>query len=643
MANFTNVQITNRGRALQAKAQAGAPLVFTRFRIGSGTMSGQQISDMTNLIQPVMWLSLNKSQASGSGQHTLGAPFSNADVTTGFYFREWGVFAQDPDIGEIMYCYGNVGAGAEYIPAGGGAEIVEQQLDMITLIGNATNVSATIDESLVFVTVTDFNNHTHDGTAGNGPKITSNGLANGAATDVVIGNRTVDDSLTASAGEDTPKNLWSKLANMIKRITGKSNWYTAPAITLETVNTKFGTGGHTHDGTAGNGPKIGSGGLADGAATDTVIGNRTVSDATAQYMGVSATLSAILGHIGYMLKAITGKSNWYTTPSISLETVSGRLNQAVNTTSNPTFADINLNGDGRVGKMLAVGDDGSAIDATLHIKKVSGFGRLLQLSPRGAGTDQQASMDGLILIGSTNAAANINWWSLGVNKNRNFVFEPGTSGLSGTNPLLCLEPDGVIKSGNFIQMYNDNTNEQAVIGSRQATGGGYRMRLLASPDHIYVGTTAKDGNDYWRVFNEGNWNKRSYVIANSNGTQTIAASNVWTKVLLETEGIDQLGEYNPTTSRFTAQQAGIYVVSAALCFNVIGANTECSLALYRNGSVWAYIDERQFVLDTFQQSARGCVVVHMAAGDYLELYANISGTNWKVEGQWTVLEVIRVA
>ncbi|WP_020616156.1 phage tail protein [Paenibacillus daejeonensis] len=156
MANFTNIQITNRGRALQAKAQAGAQLVFTRFRIGSGQMSSQQIADMTNLIQPVMWLTLNKSQPSSTGRHTIGAPFTNTGVTTGFYFREWGLFAQDPDVGEILYCYGNVGAGAEYIPAGGGSEIIEQQLDMIVIISNAATVSAVIDESLAFVSLAEY-------------------------------------------------------------------------------------------------------------------------------------------------------------------------------------------------------------------------------------------------------------------------------------------------------------------------------------------------------------------------------------------------------------------------------------------------------------------------------------------------------
>ncbi|WP_342435908.1 pyocin knob domain-containing protein [Paenibacillus sp. FSL L8-0436] len=55
----------------------------------------------------------------------------------------------------------------------------------------------------------------------------------GSATDTVIGNRTINDS-TAPIGETgTLTTLLSWLANMIKAITGKSSWRTAPATTLE--------------------------------------------------------------------------------------------------------------------------------------------------------------------------------------------------------------------------------------------------------------------------------------------------------------------------------------------------------------------------------------------------------------------------
>ncbi|MBB6730066.1 pyocin knob domain-containing protein [Cohnella zeiphila] len=59
----------------------------------------------------------------------------------------------------------------------------------------------------------------------------------GAATDAVVGSRTIDDSIIASSGADTPTRLWSKLGNMIKAITGKANWWTPPATSIEALNT----------------------------------------------------------------------------------------------------------------------------------------------------------------------------------------------------------------------------------------------------------------------------------------------------------------------------------------------------------------------------------------------------------------------
>lgn len=58
-----------------------------------------------------------------------------------------------------------------------------------------------------------------------------------SVTDNHIGNRTITDTLTATTGANTLTKLLSMLGNMIKQITGKSNWYTAPAITLEAAKT----------------------------------------------------------------------------------------------------------------------------------------------------------------------------------------------------------------------------------------------------------------------------------------------------------------------------------------------------------------------------------------------------------------------
>lgn len=62
----------------------------------------------------------------------------------------------------------------------------------------------------------------------------------GSVTDVKFGNRTIDDTIVAATGADTPTRLWSKLGNIIKQITGGSFWYTTPAMTIAAIATALG-------------------------------------------------------------------------------------------------------------------------------------------------------------------------------------------------------------------------------------------------------------------------------------------------------------------------------------------------------------------------------------------------------------------
>jgi hypothetical protein len=61
-----------------------------------------------------------------------------------------------------------------------------------------------------------------------------------------------------------------------------------------------------------------------GSATDAVIGNRTITDTTAP-AGDSGTLTSLFGWLGYMIKAITGKSSWRTAPATTLEAAKAHM------------------------------------------------------------------------------------------------------------------------------------------------------------------------------------------------------------------------------------------------------------------------------------------------------------------------------
>jgi len=156
--------------------------------------------------------------------------------------------------------------------------------------------------------------HTHDGTGSNGPQITSAGLASDSVTDTKIGNRTITDTVTAVTGANTLTNLLSMLGNMIKKITGKSAWYTAPATTLEAANTHI---------TATSGAHIAS------AISSTATGDVAATNVQAAIAELASSKAALSGadftgvvHVTAGVASAANAINWNTRLS-SLMTGSG--------------------------------------------------------------------------------------------------------------------------------------------------------------------------------------------------------------------------------------------------------------------------------------------------------------------------------
>lgn len=155
MSVFGGLILTNRGRNLLIKSQLGATLNYTRIAIGDGVLGGSSILDLAALKHEVKTLPITKLKALTGGRFIVGSAFSNNDISSGFYYRELGLFAQDPDLGEILYCYANAGELAEYIAAGGGVDIIEKAIELEVILANVSNVTATIDSSLVYATQQD--------------------------------------------------------------------------------------------------------------------------------------------------------------------------------------------------------------------------------------------------------------------------------------------------------------------------------------------------------------------------------------------------------------------------------------------------------------------------------------------------------
>ncbi|MCC5468624.1 pyocin knob domain-containing protein [Pelosinus baikalensis] len=134
--------------------------------------------------------------------------------------------------------------------------------------------------------------------------------------DAKIGNRTITDTVTAAAGAGTLTNLLSKLGNMIKRITGKSNWYTAPAISLEEVSNHTTATSAAHAASA-----ISSTATGDVAATN-------VQAAITELASKKAALNKVMNKVGEP----TGRDfNNFTTPDTYVHIDTGSTSEWFNT------------------------------------------------------------------------------------------------------------------------------------------------------------------------------------------------------------------------------------------------------------------------------------------------------------------------
>ena len=150
MAAFPKMTLTNAGQALQTKVLAGATLTFTRIALGDGQLNGQPIVPLTALISQKATVEVDSVRVVNTTTAQVAGFFSNADISTGFWWRETGVFAQDPDVGEILYGYTNAGDAGDYIPTAADTRI-EKYIYCSIAVANADTVNITIPSSDTYI------------------------------------------------------------------------------------------------------------------------------------------------------------------------------------------------------------------------------------------------------------------------------------------------------------------------------------------------------------------------------------------------------------------------------------------------------------------------------------------------------------
>ena len=147
MAEFSNLKLTNVGINLQTKVQAGATLIFSRLGLGNGTLTfPDDVPAMTALVNEQMPLAITEvKKISNTEYKTTGIITPAGLPTTGFNLSEIGLFATDPDDGEILYGVIYAGVTADYIPSSGSGMAYDYVINIVATVGDTDAVTVIVD------------------------------------------------------------------------------------------------------------------------------------------------------------------------------------------------------------------------------------------------------------------------------------------------------------------------------------------------------------------------------------------------------------------------------------------------------------------------------------------------------------------
>lgn len=143
MAEWSNATMTDVGANLQAKVNAGkTKLTFTKIKVGSGVNSTNPLA-LTDVISS-KWETTNFVVKLEGKIVSVDTVITNIGIHEAFRMSEIGLFAQDPDKGEILYAY-LTDPEPDRMPAESGSVVVSQELTIGMVFSNTGNVSLTVN------------------------------------------------------------------------------------------------------------------------------------------------------------------------------------------------------------------------------------------------------------------------------------------------------------------------------------------------------------------------------------------------------------------------------------------------------------------------------------------------------------------
>ena len=145
MAEYSKLYITNNGQALMAKMIAGSGNIdFTKVCSSSTQYTESQLQALTALSNIKQTTLVSKVTRTNEVAIKIDAAYSNVDLKEGYYMRTLGLYAVDPDKGEILYAVCIEKSNNCYMPPYNGVTVSAVYLQLYTTVGNADSVSLAV-------------------------------------------------------------------------------------------------------------------------------------------------------------------------------------------------------------------------------------------------------------------------------------------------------------------------------------------------------------------------------------------------------------------------------------------------------------------------------------------------------------------
>lgn len=148
MAQFRKAVVTDRGLDLILKTQMRQiKLEFSKIVTGSGEYAeDEDLSKATALKQPKQEFGISAVEIVDRKTVKLATALTNEGLTEAYYMREIGIYATDPDEGDVLYSIAvTLPERADYLPAYDGQVPVNIMLDTYQSVSDAANVTIKLD------------------------------------------------------------------------------------------------------------------------------------------------------------------------------------------------------------------------------------------------------------------------------------------------------------------------------------------------------------------------------------------------------------------------------------------------------------------------------------------------------------------